>query len=198
MPGRSDLTAEVVVIILNVCWLGFLGILIVGKRGAAKIESKREVKSFVGFFLQCIAYAICFTFHRTYFSPILAMSQTSEQIVATITIAMAVASVWLCCESARMLGRQWALAARVIEGHELITSGPYARVRNPIYLAMLGMLLATGCAFSRWPAVLVAVIVFIGGTRIRIGSEERLLREAFGARFENYARKVPTLFPRML
>jgi protein-S-isoprenylcysteine O-methyltransferase Ste14 len=37
--------------------------------------------------------------------------------------------------------------------------------------------------------------LFIAGTYIRIRSEERLLREAFGSEFEEYARTVPALVP---
>jgi protein-S-isoprenylcysteine O-methyltransferase Ste14 len=41
------------------------------------------------------------------------------------------------------LGKQWSIAARVVEGHELITDGPYRIVRHPIYAGMLGLLVAT-------------------------------------------------------
>ena len=93
-------------------------------------------------------------------------------------IAFTVASVWFCFAAARALGKQWALMARVIEGHELIRQGPYAVVRNPIYLAMLGMLIATGMAVSRWSALVCAAIVFAAGTAIRIRAEENLLRQS--------------------
>jgi protein-S-isoprenylcysteine O-methyltransferase Ste14 len=195
MPARSDLTAEIVVIVVDLCWLGFLGILIVGNHGAGRQESKRKANSLMGFFLQCVAYGMCFVFHRMYFSPMFAMSKIPEHILAAFTISVALASVWICFQSARTLGKQWALAARVIEGHELITSGPYARIRNPIYLAMLGMFLATGVAVSRWQTMLLALLVFMVGTEIRIHSEEQLLREAFQTRFDDYARRVPALFP---
>src|SRR5271170_2363739 len=98
MPMRSDLTAEVVLFVVGLCWLGFFAILIVGKRGAAKAKAKRDMKSHLGFLLQCIAYAICFRFHRVYFSPFLPMSKTAENILAAVTIAIAVASVWFCFE----------------------------------------------------------------------------------------------------
>jgi len=60
---------------------------------------------------------------------------------------------------------------------------------------MLGMLLATGLLRTQWIALLAAILIFIAGTYIRIRSEERLLREAFGSRFEEYTRKVPALIP---
>ena len=123
------------------------------------------------------------------------MSPTAECITAAFASLGGIASAWFCFAAARALGRQWALVARVIEGHELIGRGPYALVRNPIYLAMLGMLLATGFAFSRWQALAAATVVFLIGTEIRIRSEEMLLRETFGTQFDDYARRVPGLFP---
>jgi len=180
---------------MAVGWIGFGAILVLGKRGAAKGAARRDAKSSIGFALQCAAYALCFVFCRAYFSPLVAAPLWTETILAAFTIALTGASVWFCFAAARALGKQWALMARLIEGHELIRQGPYALVRNPIYLAMLGMLLATGLAVSRWPAILVAVAVFAAGTAIRIRSEENLLRAAFGAKFEDYARSTPAFLP---
>jgi protein-S-isoprenylcysteine O-methyltransferase Ste14 len=187
---------EVAAFVLAAGWLGYGVILALGKRGAARGDAKRDVKSSVGFLLQCAAYVICFAFSRTYFSTLFPMSQLNEEILAGLAIAFTVASVWFCYAAARALGRQWALMARVIEGHELISQGPYAVVRNPIYLAMLGMLIATGLVVSRWPAIVCAVVVFAAGTAIRIRAEENLLREAFGSKFDDYARRVPAFLPR--
>ena len=98
----------------------------------------------------------------------------------------------------RTLGKQWAIAARIVEDHQLITEGPYRLVRNPIYSGMFGMLIATGLVVSVWWALLPAIIVFWYGTSIRVRSEEQLLRESFGAKFEEYASRVPPLVPRLL
>ena len=38
----------------------------------------------------------------------------------------------------RTLGRQWAVQARLVEDHKLITEGPYAYIRNPIYTGHVG------------------------------------------------------------
>jgi protein-S-isoprenylcysteine O-methyltransferase Ste14 len=60
---------------------------------------------------------------------------------------------------------------------------------------MLGMLVATGLAISHWAVLLAALVIFFLGTTIRIRSEERLLREAFGEQFETYARRVRAIVP---
>jgi protein-S-isoprenylcysteine O-methyltransferase Ste14 len=197
MTPQVDLPTELALFVLALCWLGFGAILVVGKRGAEKSTKRQDFKSHAGFFLQCLGYAICFSYGRKYFSPILRMSQTAEWLVAAFAALIAIASTWFCFAAARALGKHWALVARVIEGHELIRRGPYAVVRNPIYLAMLGMLIATGLIVSKWQSLAVATIVFMIGTEIRIRSEEKLLRAALGRQFDEYAAEVPAFIPRV-
>jgi protein-S-isoprenylcysteine O-methyltransferase Ste14 len=85
--------------------------------------------------------------------------------------------------------------ARLVEGHKLLTEGPFRVVRHPIYTAMFGMLLANGLAVSHPGALLPASVVYWIGAAIRIRSEEKLLRDTFGQEFEAYARRVPAVFP---
>src|ERR1700683_3120243 len=150
---------EIAAFVLAAGWVGYGVILALGKRGAARGDAKRDVKSSVGFLLQCAAYGICFLFPRTYFSPLFPMSRLNEGILSGLALAFTIGSVWFCYAAARALGRQWALMARVIEGHELIRQGPYAVVRNPIYLAMLVMLIAIGLAVGHWPALVIHAAV---------------------------------------
>jgi protein-S-isoprenylcysteine O-methyltransferase Ste14 len=198
MTVNPDLMAELALVMVGVCWLAFGAILVVGKRQATGTEKKRDVKSHVGFALQGVAYAVCYALPRPYFSPFLPVPKTGEIILTGLTIAIALASVWFCYAAARTLGKQWALVARVVEGHELVMRGPYAVVRNPIYLAMLGMLIASGLASTRWPILAAALVIFQIGTAIRIRSEEKILREAFGVKFDEYARRVPAFLPRIV
>ena len=195
---QPDAAAEIVCVVVMLCWLGFGAIVVVGKRGAAPGSQRRNWKSMMGLLLQGSGYAICFAAFRPYFSPLFPMSKTAETILAVLTTALALASTWFCYAAARALGKQWALVARVIEGHELVSTGPYSVVRNPIYLAMFGMLIATALAVGRWQALLPAAIVYLIGTAIRISTEERLLRSTFGVKFDDYARRVPALLPRLL
>src|ERR1039457_529862 len=45
-------------------------------------------------------------------------------VMARLTVAIAAASAWLVNSAARRLGKQWALAARVVDDHTLIQDGP--------------------------------------------------------------------------
>jgi protein-S-isoprenylcysteine O-methyltransferase Ste14 len=197
MSFKMDGPALFDLCVLAVCWVGFGVILLIGKRGATKTDAKRSPISHLGFLLQTFGYAICFAFPRPDLSPIVSMPKVTEVLLSATIAAIGVVSVCICYTAVRALGRQWALVARVVEGHELITEGPYSHVRNPIYLAMFGMLVATGLTLSRWQALLAAILVFLAGNEIRIRSEEKLLRETFGPKFDEYASRVPAVFPRL-
>lgn len=72
----------------------------------------------------------------------------------------------------------------------LVTDGPYARTRNPMYLAgvviLCGWALALGC-----PAALVLAPTFARVARVRwIAPEEHLLRRRLGEGWEAYARRI--------
>jgi protein-S-isoprenylcysteine O-methyltransferase Ste14 len=195
LPIQRDPWAEAAAVVVFLSWLGYVAILLWGKSRGEQEHQVREVKSHLGFAMQLLAYAGSCIFSRQLFTPIVPLRPPVEAALSVFTIVLAIASMIFCFAAARVLERQWALVARVIEGHELIQRGPYAVVRNPIYLAMFGTWVATALAFTRWEAAVPLMIVFIVGTAIRIRSEEKLLREAFGVQFEAYARRIPAFFP---
>jgi protein-S-isoprenylcysteine O-methyltransferase Ste14 len=104
-------------------------------------------------------------------------------------------SVALAWAATRHLGKQWRYAAALREDHELITTGPYSVVRHPIYTSMLGMLLATGAAYTWWPMFTAALVFFLVGTEVRVRSEEHLLAERFQDSFIAYRARVPAYIP---
>jgi protein-S-isoprenylcysteine O-methyltransferase Ste14 len=179
------------------CWCIFMVEFLARKLAPQTRESRRDQTAILGMALQAIGYFMVWVepVPRAHFSPVMPGSSAVEWGLAVLAVAMAAVSTWLVDAASRRLGKQWALAARLVEGHTLIRDGPYCFVRNPIYLGMFGMLLATGIVRTPGVQLLVASLLFVAGTYIRIRSEERLLRAAFGGEFEAYARNVPALIP---
>ena len=106
-------------------------------------------------------------------------------------------AIGLFASSATALGKNWSLEARMRSDHQLIRSGPYAHVRHPIYLGMLLFLLGLAVALGHWLQLVVALPVFLVGTRIRTKIEDGLLESQFGSEFEDYARSTPALIPKV-
>jgi protein-S-isoprenylcysteine O-methyltransferase Ste14 len=74
---------------------------------------------------------------------------------------------------------------------ELVTSGPYARSRNPIVLLVLAMLLGLGVALSSVGVLLLfALALPLAWAQVRLVEEPRL-RRRFGAAYDDYCRRVP-------
>ena len=186
-------TAAVVVMVLS--WVAFVIVFATQKKAPSLPDKKRDSVSILGIALQGASYAAVWVIRRPWFTPMFPPNRSLEIALSILTMVLAVTSVWFCGAAVRTLGKQWSLAARVLEGHKLVTEGPYNVVRNPIYTGMFGMLLASGFAVSHWLGLSIAIVVFAIGTFIRVRSEEKLLREAFGAEFDEYARKVPAVIP---
>jgi protein-S-isoprenylcysteine O-methyltransferase Ste14 len=82
----------------------------------------------------------------------------------------------------------------VKEGHELITSGPYALVRHPIYTGLLLAFAGSAMARGEWRGLLAEALVF-GALWSKLRLEETLMRAQFGATYEAYSRRVAALVP---
>lgn len=84
-----------------------------------------------------------------------------------------------------------------IEAPRLVTGGPFAHVRNPIYLASvilgLGMVMLIGDPFLSF--LYIAVFIFLYG--FIVPAEERFLRSKFNGAYEAYCRSVPRVLPRL-
>jgi protein-S-isoprenylcysteine O-methyltransferase Ste14 len=95
----------------------------------------------------------------------------------------------------RNLGKQWRVDAGLNQDHELVRSGPYRIVRHPIYLSMLCMLIATGCALAPLTFLAASVLIFLVGTEIRVRIEDSLLASRFGQDFRGYTDAVSAYVP---
>jgi protein-S-isoprenylcysteine O-methyltransferase Ste14 len=87
-------------------------------------------------------------------------------------------------------------AGYVKKNAELTRTGPYAYTRNPLYLGSMAIAFGFAVAAGRWPLGLLLVVLFLAIYIPTILSEESFLRAAFPA-FEEYARRVPRLLPRV-
>ena len=135
-------------------------------------------------------------------------SRVARRIRVPMGFAFAVLYLWL----ARPTWRFIALGAILIvpglliralaSGHvrkneALATSGPYAYTRNPLYLGSLLIGVGFAVAARSWWVGVVLVVMFFAIYLPVIRGEEVFLRQKF-PEFEEYARQVPRMFPRII
>ncbi|MBX7113911.1 MAG: isoprenylcysteine carboxylmethyltransferase family protein [Myxococcaceae bacterium] len=84
-----------------------------------------------------------------------------------------------------------------LEAKVLNTKGPYAHVRNPLYLGNLGIVLGLLLIAHNLWAYLLGLGFFFGEYFFIIRAEEAFLRGQFGAAFDAYVKQVPRWVPRL-
>lgn len=102
------------------------------------------------------------------------------QVLSIVVLVPGVA-IWL-----------WSAALILIEvpRQKLITGGPYALVKHPLYTAVALLVLPWfGFLLNTWLGVLVGAVLYVA-SRIYSPEEERTLSEAFGPAWDEYRRKV--------
>jgi protein-S-isoprenylcysteine O-methyltransferase Ste14 len=87
--------------------------------------------------------------------------------------------------------------APVAPTEKLVIGGIYRHVRNPMYVAVLSIIIGQALLFSSWTLVAYAVIgAVVMGSFVRL-YEEPTLANRYGAEYETYRRNVPGWLPRL-
>ena len=116
--------------------------------------------------------------------------------VAWTGTALTVAGVLFAIWARVYLGRYWSSTVALKADHQLIRSGPYARIRHPIYTGILLALAGTAITVGRY-AALLAFAIYLGAFWWKARQEETLLAGQFGAAFEEHRRSTGFLLPRL-
>ena len=90
---------------------------------------------------------------------------------------------------------------RNVGAKKLCASGPYAFVRNPLYVGNMfmyvGIVFIAGAA-NIWLMIVMTLAFFIIQYSLIIALEEEKLYELFGQEYQTYKNNVPAVFPRIL
>jgi protein-S-isoprenylcysteine O-methyltransferase Ste14 len=118
------------------------------------------------------------------------------QGIRTVALIMVVAGLGISVWARRHLGKFWSARVTLKQGHELIQSGPYARVRHPIYSGIALAMIGTAMFVGEWRALLGAAIFVVGHWQ-KARREEGLLASQFGPAYEEYRKRTGSLTPRL-
>ena len=109
---------------------------------------------------------------------------------AGVTIAGLLFAAW----AREHLGSNWSRSVTIKQGHELITTGPYAVVRHPIYTGILTGFLGMAIAISQVRGFIVFALIFLAFW-IKLRMEEQWMRSQFGETYASYAHQTAALVP---
>lgn len=112
-------------------------------------------------------------------------------------VAVMIAALGLFWRAHRDLDRNWSVTLEIRDGHELVTTGIYRRIRHPMYAAIWLFSLAQAMLLENWVAGPAAVASFAVLYARRVPHEERMMRDYFGAAYDAYAANTGRLFPKL-
>jgi len=120
----------------------------------------------------------------------------SEPWRVALGVALTFAGVAFAMWARHHIGQFWSARVSIVSEHKLIRSGPYARIRHPIYTGMLLALVGTGLVVNRYRVILGLAMALIGFTR-KAKKEEGFLAAQFGEAFEEHRRHTGFLLPKL-
>ena len=135
-------------------------------------------------------------------APVLALLDLVEPIAALDTtpahavgLVLAVAGIGGTFYAQMAMGSSWRIGVDPEERTQLVTTGPFALVRNPIYAAMLPTALGLALLVPSWVALVGLAGLAVGlELQVRV-VEEPYLRQVHGDAFATYAARVGRFVP---
>ncbi|HTS34366.1 MAG TPA: isoprenylcysteine carboxylmethyltransferase family protein [Candidatus Solibacter sp.] len=94
------------------------------------------------------------------------------------------------------LGQYWSGRITLKEGHQLIRTGPYARLRHPIYTGLVLAAIGSALVINHWRCAVGVAVIMIGFV-IKAKREEALLAGQFGEAFQEHIRHTGFLLPKI-
>jgi protein-S-isoprenylcysteine O-methyltransferase Ste14 len=111
-------------------------------------------------------------------------------IGAAVTVAGLLFAVW----ARRHLATNWSSSVTIKQDHELITTGPYALVRHPIYTGILTGFLGTAIALAQVRGFIALALMFVLFWA-KFRKEEEWMRSQFGETYTTYSQRTAALIP---
>lgn len=98
---------------------------------------------------------------------------------------------------ARFALRGLGTPAPVLPTRHLVVTGPYGHVRNPMYVAVVSVILGQALLLGDWKVLAWGLLVWIAFHLFVVGYEEPTLRRTFGDDYEAFRASVPRWIPRL-
>jgi protein-S-isoprenylcysteine O-methyltransferase Ste14 len=202
----NDLPAVITATTICAYWLG-VGVMIVRvkrhSRDTPILSPKLPLERFMGLvFIPVVAlWMVLPWLARNGSSPLLALSPSAADVPAYVACRWLAAIVAVLCFVATVrcwarMGRDWRMAVAVGEKTNLITDGPFSRIRHPIYAFQILLMICTVVVVPTLPMVVVAVTHFTL-MNVKARNEERYLLQTQPEDYSRYVQRTGRFFPRL-
>lgn len=96
-----------------------------------------------------------------------------------------------------VLKSSWANQIKIYEGQRLLTNGPFAVVRHPLYASLIWMAVGGSLIYENPLSLAMTLGIFVPMMLARARKEDSLLMDAFGSDFVEYRSRTGMFLPRV-
>jgi len=134
-------------------------------------------------------------FPQIHFS-VLAIPFHSSYPIALTGFGLVIAGLAFSAWARDVLGRNWSGRVIIQDSHQLITIGPYAYVRHPLYIGIVVAIVGTALIVADTGAS-IGFFFSLAFFWLKATREERLLEAEFGSVYASYRERTGSLLPRI-
>ncbi len=118
-------------------------------------------------------------------------------MLAVLGVVLLIPALWVLIDSFVRFARSLGTPAPIAPTERLVVDGWYRHVRNPMYFAVVSIILAQALLFASWPALVYGLVIFVTVHLFVVTYEEPTLRHQFPADYAAYFANVPRWVPRL-
>jgi protein-S-isoprenylcysteine O-methyltransferase Ste14 len=176
-------------ILVVACWAVFVAYWLITGLGSKRTRSHYSRHLLI----RAIIVALVLLLVRSRPADINVRAIVLNPAVRVLGVILCAAGIAVAVWARRHLGKNWGMPMTVHESPELVTTGPYARVRHPIYTGIIIALIGNALALSLWWFVAVVVAFLYFGYAAR--KEEKVMLDRFPGAYADYQRRTNRLVP---
>jgi protein-S-isoprenylcysteine O-methyltransferase Ste14 len=143
-------------------------------------------------FLVLLAWLVVYTINPPWMG---VLSVPFPDWLRWVGFALGLASLGFWTWTQLALGKEWSPQIQLREEHRLVTTGPYTRIRHPLYTAMIGYGASLALVTANWVFILFAVAM-TAWLPVRVPKEEQMMLEEFGEKYEAYMQRTGRFLPK--
>jgi protein-S-isoprenylcysteine O-methyltransferase Ste14 len=180
---------------IQISWLVFLIYWIVAAFRVNRMRSPEPPARRIIFLLLIAITLILFNANPRYFGTLNRRFVHRGFWIASAGALLTVVGIAFAIWARNHIGRFWSGSVAIREDHQLIRTGPYSRIRHPIYTGILVALAGTTLAVGNYRALLAFALILVS-LIYKARLEEALLTREFGSTFDDHRRHTGFFLPR--